>query len=527
MFKSTPSLLLLSGLGLLVACGGKNDSSDKPEEEVIIVAECLNNNDCVGNATGPICDLDKEVCVAGCLQDGDCTQGANTQCDTATNSCVAPPVVEELCKVDQDCAGDPAGPTCNVTSGECEPFVCTANTDCTGDTPICNVTSGVCEAGCLQDTDCTDATLPLCDVESNECVAAPVATLIGTGDGSVESVEFVKIYEPSTPIETTDIEFHPERDELWVLNREFEVPGLCTEANFRSARCNSMWGTTTLIKSPGSPFQSAEELVDGNAWHFMRRPTSLAMNGQGGFGTCGEAATGNFEDNDVMFIGPSLWSTDLDVYAQPSGGNGSHLDMLHATPWCMGMAHERDNVFWVFNGHVGAIDRYDFHEDHGPGADDHSDGEIFRYVPGQVKRLPNVPSHMVFNDDDAHLYIVDTGNARLVKLDTTIGTLGGPFTPVYEPLASYGFMEGTMITEVVANDVLVQPSGLELHEGTLYVSDHATGMLHAFDLEGNLLRSLQTPLGEGSLAGIDVGPKGKLWFADMKTGAVYTIRPKP
>merc|ERR1711974_36901 len=103
----------------------------------------------------------------------------------------------------------------------------------------------------------------------------------------------------------------------------------------------------------------------------MRRPPALAMGDNGTFATCGEAATGNFEDNPAMFIGPSLWSTDLAVYAKPSGGNGSHLDMLHATPWCMGIAHEVDNVYWAFNGHVGSLDRYDFNNDHGPGNDDH------------------------------------------------------------------------------------------------------------------------------------------------------------
>ena len=528
MIRFTPSsILLLPALSALVACGASddNDQNDQPVVIIIEEPECSAHKDCASSEAGPVCA--DEVCVAGCLKDADCTEGDETECDQSANRCIKPEVIEpQGCSSDEACEGDPAGPICDVASGACGPFVCTADTDCQGDEPVCDLGTGACRAGCLSDEACTDEALPLCNMQSRVCVAAPAGSLLGRGEVSEQSVEFVKIYEPTEPIESTDLEFHPERNELWVLNREFEVPGACVEANFRSARvANSLWGSTTIITSPGSFMQRAEVRTDGNAWHFMRRPTSFAMGARDTFATCGEAATGNFEDNDGNFIGPTLWSSDLAIYAQPSGGNGSHLDMLHATPWCMGIAHERDNVYWAFNGDVGAIDRYDFHEDHGPGADDHSDGEIFRYIPGELERVPNVPSHMVFNPDDAHLYVVDTGHARLIKLDTTVGTLGGPFTPVYEPLANYGFMQDTAMVEVVTDQGLVEPSGLALYEGALYVSDHATGMLHAFDLAGNPLRSLQTPLGEGSLAGITVGPNKRLWFTDMKTGAVYVIRP--
>src|SRR5690606_2860220 len=127
------------------------------------------------------------------------------------------------------------------------------------------------------------------------------------------------------------------------------------------------------------------------------------------------------------------WSSNLGIYGiQPPGLNGSHLDMLHETPFCMGIAWERDNVYWVFNGNAGAIDRVDFHADHGPGNDDHSDGEYWRYVPGQVARVPNVPSHMHLAG--TWLYIADTGNGRVVRLDITSGVMGDPFSPVYDPI---------------------------------------------------------------------------------------------
>jgi hypothetical protein len=261
---------------------------------------------------------------------------------------------------------------------------------------------------CSLDGDCgMFADRPLCNVVTTKCEALQPGHLIGWRDGSAASVTLTEIYRPSSPIEATDLEFHPERDELWIMNRRFEVAGACSESNVSSARCRSLGSKTTILFGAGTPNQDDLTLEDQNSWHFMRRAPALAMGALDTFATCGEAATGNFEDDPVNYIGPALWPSDLEIYAQDSGGNGSHLDLLHETPFCMGIAHERDNVYWLFNGDVGAIDRIDFHDNHGPGNDDHDDGEVHRYVEGALLRLPSVPSHMVFNPADAHLYIAD------------------------------------------------------------------------------------------------------------------------
>lgn len=347
-----------------------------------------------------------------------------------------------------------------------------------------------------------------------------VATLLGTA----ETATFTSVYSPQQPTGAPDLEFHPDRDQLWIVNRRAKVEGECTQSNPTSERCRSLAGFTTIIDAPGTDDQNARVLEDGNSWHFMRRPPSIAMGDNGLFATCGEAATGNFEDNDVMFIGPSLWETDLSIYAQPSGGNGSHMDMLHATPWCVGIAHEVDNVYWLFNGHVGSLDRYDFAEHHGPGNDDHSDGTIHRYVEGELSRVEDVPGHLVIDDSTNLLYVADTGNGRIISIDVTAGEQGGMFQPVYEELAEWGTMENVTVTEFVAPGTLDRPSGIALHEGTLYVSDNATGMLHAFDIEtGDELASLQTELGDGELAGIEVGPNGKIWFTNLTSGELFRL----
>jgi hypothetical protein len=376
---------------------------------------------------------------------------------------------------------------------------------------------------CTSVVDCEDkAGRPLCNLATGECEALPRGYLIGTGDGTPSSVELVELYRPTRPIESTDLEFHPERDELWVLNRRFEVNGLCNQSNPNSSRCRSLGSTTTIIFAPGSANQREETLEDENSWHFMRRAPALAMGARDTFATCGEAATGNFEDDPMDYIGGSLWSADLEIYAQPSGANGSHLDMLHETPWCMGLAHQRDNVYWLFNGKFGAIDLVDFNEDHGPGADDHSDGEIWRYANGMLTRLPNVPSHMVYNPNDYQLYIVDSGARRIVKLDTNTGEPGGPLQEQFEPLKSSGMMLNAVLAVVVDDGVLVEPSGLALAGDVLYVSDHKTSRIHAYSLAGEALRTLDTGLPEGTLAGLEVH-NDNLYLSDMLTGAVYRI----
>src|SRR5690606_511497 len=113
------------------------------------------------------------------------------------------------------------------------------------------------------------------------------------------------------------------------------------------------------------------------------------------FGTCQESTNryNNQTPTGNMFMGPALWSADFAVYAVENPiGLGSHLDMLHESPLCMGMAWVEENKYWVFDGYNSALVFYDFQEDHGPGYDDHSDGIIHRYAEDEVKREPNVPS---------------------------------------------------------------------------------------------------------------------------------------
>jgi hypothetical protein len=357
---------------------------------------------------------------------------------------------------------------------------------------------------------------------------------LGTGDPASVTLTEIAGFDAGLR-RPRDLAFNPRRpDELWIVNNG-ENPTVGEDS-------------VVIVFDASSPARTTERRKDAFAMHFMPFPSSLAFGAdpttigkEGTFATCHESRNtygGQAQPND--FMGPALWSSDLEVFARHDPkGLGSHLDMLHGSPNCMGIAHERDNVYWVFGGKshatggtagqmpVPAIVRYDFGEDHGIGEDDHADGLIHQYVTLQVSRVPGVPSHLVFEPQSKLLYIADTGNARVAALDTLSGTQGRALQGM-EPLVGYYMMEDATLQDVVAaqSGQLELPSGIELHNGLLFVSDNKTGRITAFTLFGQKVNDLDTGLGEGALAGIAFGPDGKLYFVDMKGHRVLRIDPR-
>jgi DNA-binding beta-propeller fold protein YncE len=338
-----------------------------------------------------------------------------------------------------------------------------------------------------------------------------LAPELGTGDRTPTSVTFTPIAEMSHGLnQPRDLAFNPLRpEELWVASYTDDSMLIITGA-------------------PGDG-RTYDKRIDGYALHFMEQVTSLAFGGDnttigkpGTFGTCGESRnTYNGQGAANDFTGPTLWSSDLTVFAkQDPNGLGSHLDMLHNTPLCMGIAHEADNKYWVFNGLAGSIDRYDFVTDDGIGNDSHGDGLTWRYSVGEVKRVENVPSHLAWDAVTSTLYIADSGNGRIAKLDGTSGSVGmvgpGPETPI-------AHMTGGVLTTVTTD--LLRPSGIELYGDLLYVTDNAASHILAFDLDGVLVNYLETGLQPGTLGGLAFGPDGKLYFADMKGNRILRVDP--
>jgi hypothetical protein len=353
------------------------------------------------------------------------------------------------------------------------------------------------------------------------------------GQGASDSVELVSLYEPAEQRIATGLAFNPShRGEIWATLREpfFGEPCNAPTAGepLDQAACAALEGTVVIIERADTDDPVVTVMQDANAWHFMRRPTGIAFGDDDTFATCGEHRTGTFDDAAADFMGPTLWSASPEVFGPDGpGGNGSHLDMLHATPYCMGIAHERDNAYWTFNGDVGAIDRYDFHAPHEPGGANHTDGEVRRYLVGEVERVDDVPSHLVFDDKTQSLYVVDTGHARVLRLDPSTGRQGQPMRCDDDQLDfQVPVVEDSEVEVVVSGGSLQRPSGIALLGGALYVSDNATSRITAFTLDGREIASLDTGLPAGTLAGIAIGPDGRLYFTDLRTSAVRRVEPR-
>lgn len=306
-----------------------------------------------------------------------------------------------------------------------------------------------------------------------------------------------------------DLDFAPD-GKLWIVNKETENTG----------------GTTVTFTNPGTINQTAEFLQDGNAWHFMSLPTALAFSNNGNFATANGVFDAN-HDGNMPFTGPALWSSDPAIYAQPSGGNGSHLDMLHESPYGMGIASESENKFWLFDGYNEDIVMYDFKADHGPGNDDHSDGVIRRYKGMTVKRInEHIPCHLAYDLSSGWLYIVDGGNKRILRLDTKSGSAGGtPTFGPFEPLAEYTDITGAT-WETVVDTGLNQPAGIDILGDHMIVSDYFSGEIIIYDISvmpATELARLAT--GTSGVMGVVVGPDGRIWYVNADNNTVMRIEP--
>jgi hypothetical protein len=286
-------------------------------------------------------------------------------------------------------------------------------------------------------------------------------------------------------------------------------------------------GSTVTYFNAGLPTQDAQMKKDQNSWHFMSLPTGIAFSYNGNFATSPGVYDANHQNGASHFTGPTLWSSDWSIYAEPSGGNGSHLDMLHQSPFSMGIEWEEDNVFWVYDGYNGNIVRYDFGEDHGPGNDDHSDGIVRRYTEVTVNRIDdNIANHLALDRESGWLYIVDNGNKRVLRMDIHSGTSTENLTPYAEPLQEYSAVTG--VDWAVYIDSLNKPSGIAIMGNYLLVSDYGTGEIIFYDRTGSEGVELgRFDTGPAGIMGIEVGPDGKIWYVNTTQNKVYHLNYAP
>lgn len=361
-----------------------------------------------------------------------------------------------------------------------------------------------CDPGCSKYGDCCSDFAMYCGGGSST-TGGPVPEF-----GDDASRKLTVIADRAAGLATPrDLEFNPQApDQLWTVNRKTDA--------------------VVIVKNPGEANQSIDVRDDAFGNHFMEEVSAFSFGEGATFGTSQESR--NTYDNVGFpndFMGPALWSSNLNILARvnqdPTGELlGSHIDMLHQSPLSMGIAHESGNGYWVHDGMNGHIVFYDFKTDHGPGYHDHSDGVVRRYVEAEVERVQDIPSHLYNDKATGWLYVADTGNQRVIRLDTKSGAVDGYYQPRNEPLAEYSRVRGATV-EVFASAGLVSPSGIELHNGTLFVSDYGTGDIVAFDSAGAEIGRLAT--GARGIMGITVGPDGKLYFVDGRDDLLVRVDP--
>lgn len=310
-----------------------------------------------------------------------------------------------------------------------------------------------------------------------------------------------------------DLDFNPDQTNgfpaLWVINEGTENSG----------------GSTVTILNPGESNQSSVFKKDGNSWHFMSLPTGLAFGDDGTWAN----SPGVFDANHnggAPFTGPALWASDFSVYAiTPPGGNGSHLDMLHESPLSMGIAHEKDNIYWVNDGYNSNIAMYDFGLDHGPGQSYHGDGRIHVYSEVSVKRdATGIPGHVILDKNSKWLYICDTGNSRILRMKVRTGSKKSDMTP-YEPVQEKWEMQN-VTWEVVATG-LSKPCGVDVFGDRLIVTDNGTNEIIIYDISSTTtvteVGRLTVPHSNPNIRGVKVDYKGNIWFVDYTNNNVFRL----
>lgn len=311
----------------------------------------------------------------------------------------------------------------------------------------------------------------------------------------------------------TDLDFNPSNTkELWVSNYG-----------------GSAGGSNVIFTNPGEATQKSVYRKDVSASHFIRNCTGMSM-GDMNTWCSSQGGPGN---NGSAFMGPSLWPSDPNEYAVVNGPNGSHLDMLHQSQYGLGVEAETKNIFYYVDGYSGHVVKYDFKKDHGPGNDDHSDGQVFRYSDIQMMKADYsggknpIPNHCVLDKVRGILYVIDGGNKRVLSIDTKTGSVTSSITPYGETLAAYKKLEGAS-NSVYISGLSGRPVGLEYYKDRLLVTDYESGDILVYDASGTTGKYLGTikTSGAGTM-GIKVGPDEKIYYVNYSEEAVYRIDPNP
>jgi hypothetical protein len=191
----------------------------------------------------------------------------------------------------------------------------------------------------------------------------------------------------------------------------------------------------------------------------------------------------------------------------------------------MGIAHEKDNIYWVNDGYNGLIVMYDFAVDHGPGNSYHDDGRVHFYPEVSVKRdVSGVPSHLVLDKTSNWLYICDAGNGRIMRMKVGTATKKADMPFNLEVLAERWQMENVVNEELVTG--LSKPCGVDVFGDRLVVTDNGTNEIIIYDISVspiNEVGRISMPHSNPNIRGIKVDFQGRIWFVDYNNNKVFMI----
>jgi len=337
------------------------------------------------------------------------------------------------------------------------------------------------------------------------------------------SFEEVVIADSSDDLsDPTDLEFHPGRaNELWVANKATD--------------------SITIVHNTGLESQTSEIRLDVNRNHFLEEVSAISFGSyhpefDWQWGSAQESLnTYNEQGNPNYFMGPALWPSSLDHFAVENQNNeggllGSHIDMLHESPYGVGIAHDYDNVYWYNDGYYGELVRYDFMMDHDTGGHEHSDGVVQRYSEIQLNHSYGTPGHMVLNKETGILYISDAGANRVIWVNTDDTTYQTEDimsdSSRLETLAEYSSISG--IEWGILDEGMSRPSGIAVEGDQLFVSLNGNSSIISYSLNSDGKSAVEVGTiitSASSIMGIEIGPEGHLYYVDNVRNEVVRVDP--
>ena len=125
------------------------------------------------------------------------------------------------------------------------------------------------------------------------------------------------------------------------------------------------------------------------------------------------------------------------------------------------------------------------------------------------------------------LYICYTGNQRILKMNTNSGNINYSLSPYGENIEGYYSMNGAEY-ETIIDSGLVSPTGIDIFDNYLLVSDYSTGQIIIYEIGQNNniheLKRLQTDM-TNDVMGIKVGPDGSIWYVCTNSNKLYQMLP--